>query len=83
MQIFAFINNRFKGGGLASDVTSACPHNTTHWMMVGEIRPSYAFFLRNTIGVTLRNVDIRFERPDGRPCVSAWILVCLFICLMD
>jgi hypothetical protein len=47
--------------------------------MVGEIRPSYAFFLRNTIGVTMRNVDIRFERPDGRPCVSAYTFFCFFL----
>lgn len=66
---FRNVNLTYKGGGLPGDVNASCPHVWNHWFMVDEVRPAYAFFLRNTIGVTFDAVSIGFEKPDGRPCM--------------
>ncbi len=44
------------------------PTNPSRFM-VDEVRPAYGFFLRNTVGVSLTDVNVAFDRPDGRPCV--------------
>ena len=36
--------------------------------MFGEM-PSWGFYVRHAVGLTVRDVSLRLEKPDERPCV--------------
>merc|ERR1712232_1306047 len=44
------------------------PHSATEFAprYVGR-RPAYGWYMRNVNGVSLRNVDVKWRRDDGRP----------------
>ena len=78
----------YRGGGLESDVAFDPQHIYDKWYNIGE-RPSYAWFMRLTTGVSMKNIEIGFDKVDGRPSFVievcfvflsiVLIVVCLFI----
>ena len=60
----------FRGGGSAAGGAALePPHPPRGWSNTGPW-PSWGFFLRQTVGVTLRDVSLAFEQDDGRPALA-------------
>ncbi len=59
----------YRGGGTAEDARREPPENETAYpepSMFGTL-PAYGFFLRHARNVTLRGVEVAFEKDDLRP----------------
>ncbi len=61
----------FDGGGTAKEVTRSIPEKPTGYpecTMFGSL-PAYGFYCRHVSGLTFRDVDVRFAKPDARPAL--------------
>lgn len=61
----------FAGGGKRDAMDREIPEEPARYpecKMFGTL-PAYGFFCRHVEGLTFRNVDVRFERPDARPAL--------------
>ncbi len=65
------IKLRFAGGGTAADALRAIPELPRKYpecTMFGVL-PAYGLYCRHVDGLTLRDVDVRCDKPDGRPAL--------------
>ncbi len=59
------------GGGTEQDAARHPEELADHYpdpRMFGEM-PSWGFYVRHAVGVTIRDVSLRLAKPDARPCV--------------
>jgi len=60
---------RFRGGGTAAGGAGLDPpHPPRGWSKTGPW-PSWGWFVRRTVGVTFRNLELDFDLDDGRPAI--------------
>ena len=63
------IRIHYNGGGTKAAAERAIPENEKNYpepSMFG-VTPSYGFYIRHAKGVTFDNVEVSFEKDDGRP----------------
>lgn len=61
----------FQGGGTRRDAARAIPENPQtypEYRMFGTL-PAYGFFCRHARNLTLRDIELGFEKPDERPAL--------------
>jgi polygalacturonase len=61
----------FPGGGTKKDAQRAVPEHPTRYpecTMFGTL-PAYGFYCRHVTGLTLWNIDLRWEKRDERPAL--------------
>jgi hypothetical protein len=59
----------YKGGGTDDQAMVVPPENDSFRAVDLGIRPAYGFYCRNVKGLTLRNVEVSFEKEDRRPAL--------------
>jgi polygalacturonase len=55
------------GGGASQDADVVPPYPKDYSPRSLGPRPASALFMRNVRGLTLKNISVSFEKPDGRP----------------
>lgn len=63
------IRIHYNGGGTKADAERELPENEKNYpepSMFG-VTPAYGFYVRHAKGITLDNVKITYEKPEGRP----------------
>lgn len=63
-----FIN--YQGGGTIEDALVEVPENPQaypEYSSYGHVRPSYGFYCRNVTDLTLKDINVTFEKMDYRP----------------
>ena len=61
----------YKGGGTKEGAKSVSYPNQDLPKKIGPL-PAAGFYVRDVNGLTLRNVDLKFERRDARPLLAAF-----------
>lgn len=64
------VSMEYKGGGNGADVAKVPPHPADKYppRYLG-VRPSFGFFVRNSVGITFNNMQLTAEQPDSRPAI--------------
>lgn len=65
------IHIEFAGGGTLELASKVVPENEDGYpgsRIFGKL-PAYGFFIRHVKGVSLRNMDLSFQKPDQRPAL--------------